>query len=143
VTVFRRLDHVAVAVRDTAAALEYFSGRLGLSVVSAEELETPPVRLTYLDAGNCFIQLVEPLSSDSDVARKLEEQGEGIHHICFAVDDVAAMVADLGDGKSGPLGNGRGRRSGFVSNGQPHGVLIECTEFSYAADVEQSRGWLA
>jgi methylmalonyl-CoA/ethylmalonyl-CoA epimerase len=117
-TALRRLDHIAIAVRDSEAALQYFSGRLGLRVVSSEELETPPVRLTYLDAGNCYLQLVEPLSSDSDIARKIDEEGEGIHHICFAVDDVAAAIVELGDGEKRPLGKGRGRRSGFVSKRQ-------------------------
>ena len=84
----RRLDHVAIVIRNTDVALGHFRDKLGLTVVHSEELEQPRVRLTYLDAGNALIQLVEPLDDASDAAHSLNEHGEGIHHICFAVDDV-------------------------------------------------------
>jgi methylmalonyl-CoA epimerase len=126
----RRLDHVAVAVRDTEQALRHFSEELGLPVVSREELETPPVTLVYLDAGNIYIQLVSPWA-ECELSRWLDDEGEGLHHLCFAVDDVSAALHAL-SGPSGPdaeLGTGRGRVSGFVRNGRPFGVLVECTEF--------------
>ena len=144
-TQIRRLDHIAVAVRDTELALTHFSGRLGLAVVHQEVLESPPVRLTYLDAGNAFLQLVEPLDTKSEISRWLDENGEGLHHICFGVDDVAGAVRELssrGDGPF-PLGQGRGRPSGFVADGSPHGVVVECTEFHRDEDVDGRQGWLS
>jgi methylmalonyl-CoA/ethylmalonyl-CoA epimerase len=145
VTPIRRLDHVAVAVRDTARALEYFSGRLGLRVAHQDELTAPAVRLTYLDCGNAWIQLVEPLDSESELARVIEEKGEGLHHLCFGVDDVAAAVEQLSEPgfPRRPLGSGRGRPSGFAANGQPHGVLVECTGFEKTQDVDETPGWLS
>lgn len=142
-TPIRRLDHVAVVVRDTEEALRFYSGRLGLAVASSEEIPTPHVRLTYLDAGNAYVQLVEPLDADSPLAAWLDEHGGGLHHICFAVDDVAAAVASLSDpGAEVVLGSGRGRVSSFVtSNG--NAVRIECTEFDHALDVDGMPGWLA
>jgi methylmalonyl-CoA/ethylmalonyl-CoA epimerase len=144
VTPIRRLDHVAVLVRDTDEALAYFSGRLGLQVAHTDELTAPPVRLTYLDCGNAYVQLVEPLDPEHPLARELEERGEGLHHLCFGVDDVAAAVEELSDlgFERRPLGSGRGRVSGFVANGRRHGVLVECTGFVKADDVDASRGWL-
>jgi methylmalonyl-CoA/ethylmalonyl-CoA epimerase len=125
----RRLDHVAVAVRDSARALEYFTGTLGLQVVHIDELEAPPVTLTYLDAGNIFIQLVSP-RRPCEIERWLDAHGDGLHHICFAVDDVASTVELLSSaGEPAQLGSGRGRVASFVRNGSPFGVLIECTEF--------------
>ena len=126
----RRLDHVAIAVHDLDAALEHFAGRLGLPVVHTDELETPPLTLTYLDAGNAYIQLVS-CHGECDLSHWLEMHGEGIHHVCFSVDDVASAVEALSDVdvRRPALGSGRGRVSGFVANGSPHGVLIECTEF--------------
>jgi methylmalonyl-CoA/ethylmalonyl-CoA epimerase len=125
----RRLDHVAVAVRDTEVALRHFSDRLGLPLVHTDELESPPVTLTYLDAGNAYLQLVSP-RRECDLSRWLDENGEGLHHVCFAVDDVGAAVAALSARSASPeLGSGRGRVSGFVRDGSPFGVLIECTEF--------------
>lgn len=139
----RRLDHVAVVVESSERALEYFSGTLGLEVAASEVLEAPPVRLTYLDAGNAFLQLVEPLDSSSELAAWLAEHGEGIHHICFGVDDVAAAVEELDGEPPASIGTGRGRKSAFLAAPGRHGVVLECTEFDVIADVERTPGWLA
>jgi methylmalonyl-CoA/ethylmalonyl-CoA epimerase len=143
-TVLRRLDHVAVAIRDTDEALRYFGDRLGLRVAASEELESPRIRLTYLDAGNAYIQLVEPLDADADLTRWIEENGEGIHHICFGVDDVLAAAQELScDGTAPTPGSGRGRTSAFVPGLPVHGVRVECTEFRRDEDVDATPGWLA
>ena len=142
-SMLRRLDHVAVLVRNTDDALRYYRDRLGLEVCASEEIPTPHVRLTYLSTGNAYVQLVEPLDSDGQLAATLEEKGEGLHHICFGVDDVAEAVASLNDdGTPVTLGSGRGRLSGFISTGDSHGVRIECTGFVHAEDVEGAPGWL-
>ena len=143
-SILRRLDHVAVLVRSTDDALRFYRDHLGLVVHSSEEIPSPPVRLTYLDAGNAFVQLVEPLESDSDLAKWLDAHGEGLHHICFGVDDVANAVSTLSeDGSPVMLGTGRGRVSGFVTTSGGNGVRIECTEFDRALDVDGAPGWLA
>jgi methylmalonyl-CoA/ethylmalonyl-CoA epimerase len=143
VTPIRRLDHVAVLVRSTEEALRFYRDRLGLRMASSEEIDSPHVRLTYLDTGNAFLQLVEPLDGDSQLARWLDEYGEGLHHICFGVDDVPEAVASLSDdGASVTLGTGRGRVSSFVSAEGTHGVRVECTEFDRSEDVDAVSGWL-
>lgn len=143
-TLLRRLDHVAILVRSTEHALGFYEERLGLRIHSSEEIPVPHVRLTYLDAGNTYVQLVEPLDADSPLAAWLDEHGDGLHHICFGVDDVAEAVRTLSDpGAEVALGNGRGRISSFVAADDSHGVLIECTEFDRAADVDVVPGWLA
>lgn len=140
----RRLDHVAVAVEDTDRALEYFTGRLGLEVSSSEVIEKPHVRLTYLDAGSIYIQLVEPLDAESPIAEYLAEHGEGLHHICFSAEDVPGTAAGLADPGSPDVtvGSGRGRPSAFVPGGVHHGVRVEITGFDPIADVEERRGVL-
>lgn len=139
----RRLDHVAVLVRNTDDALSFYEGHLGLRVQSSEEIPMPHVRLTYLDAGNAYVQLVEPLDGTSPLAAQLDEHGEGLHHVCFGVDDVEAALTELGDdGSPIALGTGRGRLSGFVTSTASHGVRIECTEFDRGLDVDAVPGWL-
>lgn len=139
----RRLDHVAILVRSTDEALRFYEGHVGLTVHSSEEIDSLNVRLTYLDLGNAFLQLLEPLDEGSPLAEMLEEQGEGLHHICFGVDDVGEAVAALSDpGSTVALGNGRGRDSSFVTSAASHGVRIECTAFDRAADVDASPGFL-
>lgn len=140
----RRLDHVAVVVRSTNDAVRFFHDRMGLPVHSSEEIPSPHVRLTYLDAGNAFVQLVEPLDTESALAEWLDENGEGLHHICFGVDDVTDAVQAFGDdGAPAVLGSGRGRVSAFVSTAGSPGVRIECTEFVRELDVDGVPGWLA
>lgn len=140
--VLKRLDHVAVVVRDTDVAIEHFSGTLGLEVVSSEVLPEPNVRLTYLDLGNTLLQLVEPLDEQSAVAAALAEGGEGLHHLCFAVNSVAEAATALADPPQAPvLGSGRGRASAFVAGQVRHGVRLECTEFRRDVDLGGD-GWL-
>jgi methylmalonyl-CoA/ethylmalonyl-CoA epimerase len=142
VTPIRRLDHVAVLVPDTDAALAFYRDRLGLSVHSSEVLQSPHVRLTYLDTGNAYLQLVEPLDGATVLEQWLREHGEGLHHICFGVDDVPEAVRELSDpGADVVVGSGRGRVSAFVT-ARDNGIRIECTEFRHDEDVDASPGWL-
>lgn len=133
----RRLDHVAVVVADTEIALRHFRDHLGLGVVTVDEPPEVPVRLTYLDLGNAWIQLVEPLDDDHPLAVWLREHGEGLHHICLAVDDVEAELRRLSPPgvQPPPLGSGRGRAAGFPAGEPPHGTRIECTTFDPETDL--------
>jgi methylmalonyl-CoA/ethylmalonyl-CoA epimerase len=139
-TPIRRLDHVAVLVHDTDAALRYFRDQLGLEVKHSDEIDQPPVRLTYLDAGNAWIQLVEP----RDPSHPLAQQAEGLHHICFGVDDAVAGAAALASAGAPPPAAGRGRGPGWaLGPGEiAHGVRVECTEFRRDEDVDRTAGWL-
>jgi hypothetical protein len=61
----------------------------------------------------------------------------------FGVDDVADIIQDLSTNNEPPvLGRGRGRVSGFVADGSPHGVVVECTAFRHSDDVDRTLGWL-
>jgi methylmalonyl-CoA/ethylmalonyl-CoA epimerase len=138
----RRLDHVAVLVRDTEAALRYFRDNLGLTVVRTEEVLPARVRLTYLNLGNAYLQLVEPLDEQSPVFPYLEKHGEGVHHIGVGVDDVVDDVALLAPCQDYTVGSGRGRRAIFLPGDPPHNVRVELTDFDYDKDVEAIEGWL-
>lgn len=137
----RRLDHVAILVRDTDEALESYCDRLGLAYVSSESLLKLRVRLTYLDLGNAYLQLLEPLDDKSEAARVLAKTGEGLHHICFGVDDVeraCRLFGDLDDEEVLPVGTGRGRLSAFIPGWWPNGARLEFTEFSEIEDFEMT-----
>jgi methylmalonyl-CoA/ethylmalonyl-CoA epimerase len=139
----RRLDHVAILVADTDVALCHFRDRLGLRVAYSEEIAFPPARLTYLDAGNAYLQLVQPISGSGPLADALRSGGEGLHHLCFGVDDVPADACALGDHTEPSIGGGRGRRSAFAPGPVAHGVRLECTEFRRREDVDATPGWLS
>ena len=138
----RRLDHVAVAVRDTERALAFFRDQLGLKVVRTEEVMPARVRLTYLDLGNAYLQLVEPLDEQAPICDHLDQFGEGMHHIGLAVDDVVDDVTALAPHQAYTLGSGRGRRAVFLPGDAPHNVRVELTDFDLDADVTATDGWL-
>lgn len=138
----RRLDHIAIIVRNTQSALAFFLDKLGLEVVRTEEAAAARVRLTYLTLGNSFLQLIEPLDADAPMGRYLESHGEGVHHIGFAVDDVVEEVAALAPGLDYTLGSGRGRRAIFLPGDVPHDLRVEFVDFDFEEDVAESEGWL-
>jgi methylmalonyl-CoA/ethylmalonyl-CoA epimerase len=119
------------------AALLHFRDRLGLQVAAVDEPPEVPVRLTYLDLGNTWLQLVEPLDPAHPLAAWLETNGEGLHHICLGVDDVECELLRIGPPgvPVPPIGSGRGRPAGFPAGEPPHGVRIECTAFDPAQDA--------
>ncbi|MEO1164715.1 MAG: methylmalonyl-CoA epimerase [Chloroflexota bacterium] len=129
---FKRLDHIAIAVHNTDKALTFYRDVLGLTVVFSEQLSDNPVRLTHLDMGNTHLQLVEPLTDDHPLQEWLDQHGEGLHHFCFYVDSVKGTLQQLpshgmhaqdSEPRSGP----NGRQAAFISQSDTHGVLIEIT----------------
>lgn len=82
------LDHLAVVVPDTEAALKVWRDTLGFPVLYTETVNDGTVRLTHLDLGNTHLQLVEPLSPDHPLQAWLAKNGVGLHHFCIKVNDV-------------------------------------------------------
>jgi methylmalonyl-CoA/ethylmalonyl-CoA epimerase len=124
-----RLDHVAIVVADTERALEFFRDRLGLKVAAVDEPQppAPAVRLTYLATGSIPIQLVEPLDDNSPLGAWLAEHGEGLHHICFAAEDLATEIHRLVGDMPYETGSGLGKPAAFLPGTPPHGTRIEFT----------------
>jgi methylmalonyl-CoA/ethylmalonyl-CoA epimerase len=128
-----RLDHVGIAVADLAAARTVYQQVLGLEVAHEEVVEDQGVHELLLRTGDAFVQLVAPLGPDTPVGRFLTRRGEGLHHIGYAVPDVAAAVADLrahGVEVIDPaprIGSG-GTTIAFVHPKSMGGVLIELVE---------------
>jgi len=121
------IDHVAIAVRDIDDALPYYTHTLGLTLVHDEELPSAGVRLAYLGGGATMLQLVSPIAP-CPVADFLARHGEGVHHICLAVDSIPSLLASIpGQGGVQIVMAGRGRRACFLA-APPHGLRIEVTE---------------
>jgi methylmalonyl-CoA epimerase len=123
----RRIDHVAVLVRDGDSALGRFRDEFGL-VFAGDWLDPAGrFRLLYLNSGDTTLQLVEPLSP-GPLMTHLEERGPGLHHVCFLVDDVDAAIAQASGGPEGlPYVGGRGAKVCFLAD-RSDGVIIELTE---------------
>ncbi|MEM1085811.1 MAG: VOC family protein [Verrucomicrobiota bacterium] len=129
---FRKLDHIAIAVRDTTEALTFYEKTLGLPLLHSEVLDEVGVRLTHLDMGNLQLQLVEPLADDHPIAKFIEERGEGMHHLCWKVDDAEEAMTKLPDfglrARAGePHPAPKGGTAAFIDPEVTRGVLWEMT----------------
>ena len=128
-----RLDHVGVAVRSLEQALAPYRDGLGLAVQEIEEVATEQVRVAFLPAGDTRIELLEPTSAESTIARFLDRRGEGIHHLCFQVDDIEAALTRLRAAgvrlvDEVPRRGAGGCRVAFVHPKGMGGVLVELLE---------------
>ncbi len=129
---FRGLDHFAIAVPSTEAALQIWRDRLGFPVVCSEVVNGGAVRLTHLDLGNTHLQLVEPLTPDHPLHAWLAQHGPGLHHFCLRVDDVAAshaalLAACLASAEPSPHQGTQGKRALFLARSETQNVQVEIT----------------
>ena len=128
---FRGLDHLALVVPDTEAALKTWRDRVGLKVLLSEEVNDGTIRLTHLDLGNTHLQLVEPLVEDHPLKSWLREHGPGLHHFCLKVDDVQQAFEDLpeaGIEVAPSIHQGtQGKRALFLNPESTDGVPLEVT----------------
>ena len=127
------LHHIAIAVNDLDAALALYRDGLGLQMTDRREVPEEAVEIAFLPTGEGEIELIRPLTGDSGVARFLEKRGEGLHHICLAVDDIEASMDRLRSAGAQLLGeeprvNVNGARYVFVHPRSAHGVLLELYE---------------
>ena len=128
---FRSLDHVAIVVSDTEAALKIWRDQVGLTVLFSEVANNGAIRLTHLDLGNTHLQLVQPLQSDHPLQAWLATNGAGLHHLCFRVDDVGNAFVELpkvGLPVAAGLHQGtQGKRALFIDSSTTQNVQLEIT----------------
>ena len=127
-----KIDHVGVAVPSIDDALEIYEA-LGLAEAKREVVPGQKVTVAFLPVGESRVELLEPTSPDSPVAKFLEKRGGGIHHLCFAVEDLEAALADLSAKgfrliHSSPVPGADGKRVAFLHPEAGGGVLIELSE---------------
>lgn len=127
------IDHVAVAVRDLDAALEWYRAVFGAEVAHRERVDRDGVEEALLRVAESYVQLLTPLRPDSTVARFLERRGEGLHHVAFRVDDCAAALrAAVAGGATAidavPRPGGRGTTVAFLHPAGAFGTLIELVQ---------------
>ncbi len=129
----QRIDHVGYAVEDLEAAISYHERLYGAEVAHRETIETDGVAEALLAVGPSYIQLLTPTRADSPVARFLERNGEGVHHIGYGVADVEATFNDLKElgvrlVEDHPRPGSRGCTVAFLHPKHSMGVLIELVE---------------
>jgi methylmalonyl-CoA/ethylmalonyl-CoA epimerase len=130
--VFRSLDHVAIVVPDTEAALKVWRDHVGLTVLLSEVVNNGAIRLTHLDLGNTHLQLVEPLTDGHPLRAWLAKNGPGLHHLCFRVDDVGQALVELPAlglpaAAPAPHQGTQGKRALFLDKTATQDVQLEVT----------------
>ena len=129
-----RIDHIGIVVRDIQEALKVYEAALGLPLLEVVEIADQEVQVAFLPIGESNVELVQPTTDDTGIARFLEKRGEGIHHICIEVEDIQAALAQLMDHGVEVIDEvprqGAHGRVAFVHPRGAHGVLIELIQHS-------------
>lgn len=126
------LAHIGIAVRELELAVTAWT-KLGFELEGTELLESMHLRLAFLKGGDSLIELLEPTSPESTVARFLEKRGEGIHHLSFHVQDIDAALKRAAEAgfelidRSARAGS-HGTRIAFLHPRSLGGVLVEFCE---------------
>lgn len=128
------IEHLGIAVKSLDAAIPYYEKVLGLKCYNIEEVADQKVRTAFFKVGQTKIELLEPTSEDSTIAKFIEKRGEGIHHLAFAVaDGVAEALADCeANGvqliDKAPRKGAEGLNIAFLHPKSTMGVLTELCE---------------
>jgi methylmalonyl-CoA/ethylmalonyl-CoA epimerase len=91
----KRVEHVAIAVKDLQSAIWILRDQLGLTLEYEESLPQHKVKIAMLPVGETYLELLEGTEPDSGISKSIVEKGEGLHHICLEVDDIEAALAEL------------------------------------------------
>jgi methylmalonyl-CoA/ethylmalonyl-CoA epimerase len=127
------IDHVAIAVRDLEAAIDYYAETFGATVAHRERIESDGVEEALIKVADSYIQLLTPTSDSSPVAKYMEKKGEGIHHVGYRVDDCGVALQAVKDhgGQTidqAPRPGSRGTTVAFVHPKTAFGTLIELVQ---------------
>lgn len=132
-----RIDHIGIAVVSIDDSLDIYRA-LGLAEAHREDVPSQKVRTAFLPVGDSRLELLEPTSEDSPVAKFLARRGPGVHHVCFAVDDLQVALDDLAARgfrllHRSPVPGADGRKVAFLHPDAGHGLLIELSQASEEA----------
>ncbi|HEX4207881.1 MAG TPA: methylmalonyl-CoA epimerase [Ktedonobacteraceae bacterium] len=131
----KRIDHVAIIVRNLEQALAFYRDTLGLAPSEVTTVPSEQVRIAFLPMGGpagSQIELIEPTSANTSLQKFLEKRGEGLHHMCLEVEDIEAELQAMRD-KGAPLLDQQPRdaaegRAIFLHPKGTNGVLLELLE---------------
>ena len=128
-----KINHVAILVEDIEQTREFWQGALGIEMSHVDEIPSEQSKVAFFPLGDSEIELVEPTTNNSGLARFLEKRGAGMHHICLEVDDIDAMLAHLRDKgiqliNETPVCGADGKEYAFIHPKSANGVLVELYE---------------
>jgi methylmalonyl-CoA/ethylmalonyl-CoA epimerase len=127
-----KINHLAIVVENIEDSLTFWRDALGLPMGDMKEVAQEEVKIAFLEVGESHVELVQPTTDDSGIAKYLAKKGAGMHHICFEVEDISAALAQMAT-KGIELINETprerdGRKYAFVHPKSTGGVLVELYE---------------
>lgn len=126
----KQINHVAVVVGDMEKALWFWRDALGMEVHELRDVPAEKSQVAFLPLNSSEVELVQPTTDDSGIARYLAKRGAGMHHICLEVDDIEGMLAQLiSNGvrliNDEPRTAADGKKYAFIHPESASGVLVE------------------
>ncbi|OGL41060.1 MAG: methylmalonyl-CoA epimerase [Candidatus Schekmanbacteria bacterium GWA2_38_11] len=128
-----KIDHIGIAVKSLEKAKEFYEKSLGLTPSPVEPVPSQMVTTVFFKIGDSKIEFLEGSSPESPITKFIEKKGEGIHHICYEVDDLEETLSELQ--KSGiqlidksPRVGAHGKKIAFIHPKSTNGILTELTE---------------
>jgi methylmalonyl-CoA/ethylmalonyl-CoA epimerase len=91
----KKIDHIGIAVSSIENSLPFYTNILNLQLEGIEEVESENVKVAFITIGESKLELLEPLSPESPIAKFIEKRGEGIHHIALGVSSIEARIQDM------------------------------------------------
>ncbi|MFE8695531.1 methylmalonyl-CoA epimerase [Cytobacillus sp. FJAT-53684] len=91
----KKIDHIGIAVRSLEEALPFYTEILQLPLIGIEEVESEKLKVAFLKAGETKLELLEPTSAESAVAKFIEKRGEGLHHVALGVDSIQERINEM------------------------------------------------
>jgi len=126
----KQINHVAVVVDDMEKALSFWRDALGMELHELRDVPAEKSQVAFLPLAGSEVELVQPTTDDSGIAKYLAKRGAGMHHICLEVDDIEGMMSQL-ESKGIRLINDEprtavdGKKYAFIHPGSTSGVLVE------------------
>lgn len=126
----QKIDHLGIAVRSIDEAKTFYEEVLGLPCEGEETVESQKVKTAFFAVGEVHIELLEPTSAESPIAKFLEKNGEGIHHVAYRTDDIESQIKKARVGgcrliHEVPIEGAGGKLVAFLHPKSTHGVLME------------------
>ncbi|NLD37096.1 MAG: methylmalonyl-CoA epimerase [Desulfatiglans sp.] len=126
----QKIDHIGIAVKSIEKAREYFENTLGLKCEGVETVESQKVKTAFYSVGEVHLELLEPTSEESAVAKFIIKNGEGVHHIAFKTDDIDAQLKKAENSGCSlinkvPVDGAGGKQIAFLHPKSTYGVLTE------------------
>ncbi|CAH2716350.1 Ethylmalonyl-CoA/methylmalonyl-CoA epimerase [Neobacillus rhizosphaerae] len=129
----KKVDHIGIAVKSLENTLPFYTDVLNLPLLAIEVVDSQKVKVAFLQAGQTKIELLEPTSEESTIAKFIEKRGEGIHHVALGVDSIEERITEMKEkgirmiDEQSRLGAG-GAHIAFMHPKSASGVLYELCE---------------